>query len=76
MKNFITITVRNQTIKFYPNGNKNGHSYEMHNGHGFYTKDLFKVWGRPTKKNAVEVCNSYLESHEGRIKTFDSYKTN
>jgi hypothetical protein len=71
--NAIDIIVRNQIIKFYPKGNKNGHSYEMSNGHGFYTKDLFQCWGKPNKENAVEICNFYLETHEGRIKTFDSY---
>jgi hypothetical protein len=47
----------------------------MDNGHGFYTKDMFKVWGRPTKNSCVEVATFYIETMEGRIKTFDSYAT-
>jgi hypothetical protein len=71
----IDITVRNQQIKFYPKGNKYGFYFEMDNGHGFYTKDMFKVWGRPTKNSCVEVATFYIETMEGRIKTFDSYAT-
>ena len=71
----IDITVRNQQIKFYPKGNKYGFYFGMSNGHGFYTKDMFKVWGRPTKKNSSEIATFYIETMEGRIKTFDSYAT-
>jgi hypothetical protein len=71
---FIIIDLRGQKVKFYPKSNQSGHYYEMFNGNGFYTKDLFPVWGRPNKNNCIDVANSYIESHEGRIKTFDSYK--
>ena len=70
----INIEVKGQQIKFYPKGNKFGNYYEMPNKHGFYTKDMFKIWGRPTKNTAVEVATSYIESCEGRIKTFETYK--
>ena len=71
----ISIIVRNQQIKFYPKGNKDGYYFEMPNKHGFYTKDMFKVWGRPTKNTCIEVATFYIETMEGRIKTFDSYAT-
>ena len=70
----IKIQVRNQSILFYPKGNQNGHYFEMPNGHGFYTKDLFSVWGKPNKNNCVEVAKFYIESLPGRVTTFDSYK--
>jgi len=72
--NFLNIVVRGQNIKFYPKGNKNGHYYEMPNGNGFYVSELFKIWGHPNKKNAVEIATFYIESMPSRVKTFDSYK--
>jgi hypothetical protein len=73
MTNSIEIIVRGQKIKFHPKGNKNGHYYEMPNGNGFYMRENFKVWGRPNKKNAVEIATFYIESMPSRITTFDSY---
>ena len=69
----IKIIVRGNEIKFYPKGNKNGYIYEMPNGLGFYTKDLFFYYGKPTIKNAVEVATNYIECLPFRKRIFDSF---
>jgi len=73
MENYINILVRGKQVKYYPKGNKFGFYYEL-DGMGFYTKDLFGIWGRPTKSSAIEVAENYINSWDGRKNKFDEYK--
>jgi len=66
------IIVRGKTIKFYPQGNESKFYFEIDEKSGFYTKDLFFYYGKPTIKNAVEVASNYIESFDFRIRIFDN----
>jgi len=71
----IKITVRGNEINFYPQGNESKFYFEVENKGGFFTKDLFFYFGKPTIKNAVDVATNYIECLPFRKRIFDNFFT-
>lgn len=71
------IQVNNVKIEFNPRPIKGDYFYkEPVTGHGFYPNlpEFTEVWGRPYKKNCIEIAESYINSNIYRAKALQTYK--
>jgi len=63
------------TFIYHPKTNKDGwHVEHKFSGHGFYPKEVAKIWGRPSKAKVFDIIKHYVESHSARLNILLTYK--